>query len=150
MQDIWIWFGNIFPYFTLHAFVIRHEWFIIKLNNWSFNVQSRFFQHTAYCGLPGGIGFRYPVKNRAYPAIPWKIFDFPDPEFSSSSFSRVFLSQLRAFCKTVTIEQLPRKIVPGYERGLPREKIIFMFYQITPELLVLKSRDHFISVSLTE
>ena len=33
----------------------------------------------------------FPWQNRPYPEIPLKFFDFPDPEFSSSSSRQVFL-----------------------------------------------------------
>ena len=64
----------------------------------------------------GGFDPDLPCKNRSYPEIPWKIFNFPDPEFSSKSSRRVFCFRLRALSKTVTIDQLPRNIVPGYSR----------------------------------
>ena len=65
----------------------------------------------------GGIGTDFPWKNWSYTEIPWNFFNFHDPEFSSSSFCRVFWFRQRALCKTVTIEQLPRKVVPGYNRA---------------------------------
>ena len=32
----------------------------------------------------GGIESDFPWKNRPYPEIPWKFFDFPEPEFLSN------------------------------------------------------------------
>ena len=44
---------------------------------------------------------------RPHPEIPIKFFDFPDPEFSSSSSHRVFLFSTESLFKTVLIMQLP-------------------------------------------
>ena len=56
-----------------------------------------------------------------YPEIPWNTFDFPDPECSSLSSRRAFCSRLKALFKTVTMDQLLKKIVPWCNRGLQRE-----------------------------
>ena len=61
----------------------------------------------------------FPWKNLPYSEILWKTFDLPDPEFSSSSSRRVFCSRLKALFRTVSIEQLLKKIFPWYDRGLP-------------------------------
>ena len=97
-------------------------------------------------------------KNWPYPKVPCKIFDFSNPEFSSSSSRRVFSSRLRALFKTVTIAWIPRKIAEQYNMDLPggvwipisRKKIVFVFYQISSEPFGRISCDHFIFFPFTE
>ena len=52
----------------------------------------------------GGVRSRFSVKNRPYPEIPWKFFDFPDLEFSSTSCRRVLCSRMRTLFRTETID----------------------------------------------
>ena len=78
---------------------------------------------------------------------------------SQFSRSRLFLLvipsstffQMRALSRTVTIEQLSRKIVQRYNRACQgvldanfQGRILPLFYQISPEFFILKSHDHFI------
>ena len=99
-------------------------------------------------------GYRIPISCEKFchsPNFPWKIFDFPGPEFSFSSSRWIFCSQMKALWKTVTIEQLLKKIVPWSNRGLTGGGVWSNFCEkISPEIFIPTSRNHFISFPFTK
>ena len=59
----------------------------------------------------------FPWKNRSYPEIPWKLFEFSRSQIFLFVIPSSIYFRMRDLSKTVTIEQLSRKIVPGYNRA---------------------------------
>ena len=109
-------------------------------------------------GPPWGLlNHDFSWKNRPYSEIPWKIFHFPDYNFFSSLSRRIFCSSLGGLFKRVTIKQLYRQIVPGYNLGLPggcwtpisREKWYLCLSDLARIIFPI-SRNHFIFFLFTE
>ena len=132
-------------------------WFKKITSIWRFASSLGYGRLPLHSGPPGGVlDSDFPWQNRSYPEIPWNIFNFPDPEFSSLSSRRVFCFRLRALSNTVKIDMLPRKIVPGYNRAYQGVldikflgRIVFVFYQISLECFVPTLRDHLILFPFT-